>query len=262
MIYYLLVTRKALTLSVKRAAQYRWDFLIEGGLSFGMAVLQWLPLLVLFEERGTVAGWSLHQMLVLMGWYTVVRSVAEGVIVPSLAASVAGVRTGLFDYTLMKPASTLFLCSVAEIRLWKIVDFMLGVGLMVYALVQLEVSPALPAVALCVVLSLAGLAALYALFVLAISASFLLVRIQNLTNVLLSMLDFSRWPIEMFTPCWRLVSTVVVPLGVVTSYPVMALLGMLNLPMAVICVVVSAALFCAARLTWHHTIRRYASASS
>ena len=89
---------------------------------------------------------------------------------------------------------------------------------------QLEVRPALPAVALCVVLSLAGLAALYALFVLAISASFLLVRIQNLTNVLLSMLDFSRWPIEMFTPCWRLVFTVVVPLGVVTSYPVMALL--------------------------------------
>lgn len=32
---------------------------------------------------------------------------------------------------------------------------------------QLEVRPALPAVALCVVLSLAGLAALYALFVLA-----------------------------------------------------------------------------------------------
>jgi len=256
------VVRLALILSLKRSMQYRWDFLIDGGVSMIMAVLQLVPLWVLFSERGEVAGWSQHQMLVLMGWYMMVRSVVEGVVIPSLAASVAGIRTGMFDYILTRPVDALFLCSVAEIKPWKSLDLLFGLGVAVYALVQLGTMPTPVEAIIAAVLAVAGLAVAYAVFVLAVSATFVLVRIQNLTNVLSAMLDFARWPIQLFGHGWRLVFSVLLPLGVMTTYPVMALLGMLSLPLAAGSLTV-AVLFCAAaRLSWNRALRQYRSASS
>ncbi|GGY24552.1 ABC transporter permease [Paludibacterium paludis] len=262
MTHYLSVVRMALMLGLKRSMQYRWDFLIEGSLSLAMAALQLLPLLVLFSERSSVAGWSVNHMLVLMGWYMMVRALVEGVVAPGLAASVAGIRTGQFDYTLIKPVDSLFLCSLAELKPWKIIDFLFGLGLAGYALSRLDVAPSAVDVLLAAVLSVAGVAAAYALFVLAVAASFVLVRIQNLTNVLSSFLDFARWPIQAFDPVWRLVFSVVIPLGVMTSYPVMALLGMLSLPLAAASLAVAALFFAAARLAWSRALRGYRSASS
>lgn len=259
---YLSVVRLELILSLKRSMQYRWDFLIDGGLSVTMAILQLVPLWVLFSERGDVAGWSQDQMLVLMGWYMVVRAILEGVVIPSLAASLAGIRTGMFDYILMKPIDPLFLCSVAEFRPWKSLDLLFGLGVAVYAFVQIGTGPTLVEVIMAAVLAIAGVAVAYALFVLAVAATFVLVRIQNLTNVLSAMFDFARWPIQVFGQGWRLVFSLLIPLGVMTTYPVMALLGMLSLPLAAGSLTV-AALFCgAARLVWNRALRQYRSASS
>lgn len=259
---YLSVLRLGLILSLKRSVQYRWDFLIDGGLSVTMAALQLVPLWILFSERGEVAGWSQDQMLVLMGWYMMVRAVVEGVVIPSLAASVAGVRTGMFDYILTKPVDTLFLCSMAEIKPWKSLDLLFGLGVAVYAFVQLGASPTPAEAIMAAILAVAGVAVAYALFVLAVAATFVLVRIQNLTNVLSAMLDFARWPIQAFGQGWRLIFSLVIPLGVMTTYPVMALLGMLNLPLAAGSLTVALLFFAAARLAWNQALHQYRSASS
>ncbi len=262
MIHSLSVIRMALILSMKRSMQYRWDFLIDGALSLIMAALQLLPLLVLFTERGTVAGWSFEQMLVLMGWYMMLCAVVEGLIAPSLAAAVAGIRTGLFDYILMRPIDSLFLCSLVDIRLWKGIDFLFGLGLAIYAFIQLDVHPSFTDITMTIILSLGGLATAYALFVLAIAASFALVRIQNLTNVLSSLLGFARWPIHLFDFPWRIVFSFLIPIGVMTSYPVMALLGMLTLPLAMGALGIAVFFFVVARLAWKRALRGYRSASS
>ncbi|RAW83112.1 hypothetical protein CKY01_21500 [Photorhabdus laumondii subsp. clarkei] len=262
MMHSLVVIRMAFILSIKRSIQYRWDFMIDGLLSLIMAILQLLPLFILFNERGTVAGWSFEQMLVLMGWYMMLYAVVEGLIAPSLAAAVSGIRTGLFDYILMRPVDSLFLCSLVDIRLWKSIDFFFGLGLAIYAFIQLDIQPSFMDIMMTVILSLGGLATAYALFVLAIAASFALVRVQNLTNVLSSLLGFARWPIHLFGMPWRLIFSFLIPIGVMTSSPVMALLGMLTLPLAMGSLGVAIFFFIVARLVWKRALRGYRSASS
>ncbi|MDE9571664.1 ABC-2 family transporter protein, partial [Xenorhabdus bovienii] len=88
---------------------------------------------------GSVAGWSFEQMLVLMGWYMMLMATVEGLIAPSLSSAISGIRTGLFDYILIRPVDSLFLCSLIDIRLWKLIDFFSGFGLIIYALIQLEI---------------------------------------------------------------------------------------------------------------------------
>ena len=262
MVYHLDVIRVMLLLGLKRALQYRWDFLIEGGLSLVTAVLQLLPLLILFSERHVVAGWSSHQMLVLMGWYIMLRALIEGIIAPSLVASVSGVRTGLFDYTIIKPMDTMFLCSFAAIKPWKVVDFLFGIALIVFAFSELNIVPSFLDVSAAFILSLAGVITVYALFVLATAISFVVVRIQNLTEVLSSLLDFARWPVQIFDPAWRLIFSVLIPLGVMTTYPCMALLGTLTLDLALHALVMVALSFALARFVWTRSFCEYCSASS
>ncbi|CDL84524.1 ABC transporter permease [Xenorhabdus szentirmaii] len=256
------VIRMAFILSVKRSIQYRWDFIIDGLLSLTMAVLQLLPLLVLFNERGSIAGWSFDEMLVLMGWYMMLTATVEGLISPSLSSAMSGIRTGLFDYILIRPVDSLFLCSLIDIRLWKLIDFFFGLGLIIYALIQLDIQPSIINVAMAIILSIGGLATTYALFILAIATSFTLIRIQNLTNVISSLLGFARWPIHLFGMPWRLIFSFLIPIGVMTSAPVMALLGMLNLPLALGSLGIATFFFIISRLVWKRSLRGYRSASS
>ncbi|WP_166296345.1 ABC transporter permease [Photorhabdus tasmaniensis] len=262
MMHSLSVIRMAFILSVKRSMQYRWDFMIDGLLSLTTAILQLLPLFVLFNERGSVAGWSFEQMLVLMGWYMMLTATVEGLIAPSLAAAVSGIRTGLFDYILMRPVDSLFLCSLVDIRLWKSIDFLFGLVLAIYAFIQLDVQLSLINITLTIILSIGGLATAYALFVLAIAASFALVRVQNLISVLTSLLGFARWPVHLFGMPWRLIFSFLIPIGIMTSYPVMALLGMLTLPLAMGALGTTTFFFIVARLVWKRALRGYRSASS
>lgn len=243
----LAIIHMSLLLSVKRAMQYRWEFMLQGLLSLALALLQLVPLWLLFGERRTVAGWSFEQMLLLMGWYMMLYALVEGVIAPSLTVAVAGIRTGFFDYILLRPVDPLLLCSLADIRVWKIFDFMLGLGVASYAWTQLALPPAYGDILLAVVLAAGGLTTAYALFVLAFSASFALISVQNLTNVLTALLGFARWPIHLFELPWRFVFRFIFPVGVMTSYPIMALLGQWDGPMAL---GVALVFFVAARWMW------------
>ncbi|MEN3262784.1 ABC-2 family transporter protein [Sodalis endosymbiont of Spalangia cameroni] len=256
------ILRLSLVLSLKRAMQYRWEFITQGLLSLALALLQLVPLWLLFAERRTVAGWSFEPMLTLMGWYMMLYALVEGVIAPSLTAAVAGIRTGAFDYILLRPVDPLFLCSLADIRIWKIFDFLLGVGVAAYGWGHLPVPPSWGGIILAIVLALGGLTTAYALFVLAFSASFALISVQNLTNVLTALFGFARWPIHLFELPWRFVFRFVFPIAVMTSYPVMALMGQCHGPLALGALSVALVFFIAARWMWARALRRYRSASS
>ncbi|MDE9567424.1 ABC-2 family transporter protein, partial [Xenorhabdus bovienii] len=82
---------------------------------------------------------------------------------------------------LIRPVDSLFLCSLIDIRLWKLIDFFSGFGLIIYALIQLEIQPSFINVTMAIILSIGGLTTAYSLFILAIATSFTLIRIQNLT---------------------------------------------------------------------------------
>lgn len=133
---------------------------------------------------------------------------------------------------------------------------------MIGALVQLDRVPGIVEVAAAIGLGLAGLLALYALGVLVLCASFRAMQLQNLTFLMEAVLDFGRWPAQVFRGALRVVFTYVVPLAVMTTYPAQALLGELRGPTVVTAMATSAGLMLVARLLWKRALRGYSSASS
>lgn len=256
------IVRVMAGMGLRRGLQHRTEFLLEGILSVVTIASQMVPVAVLFAERGAIAGWSYGQVLVLLGWFLIVIGLLQGVITSSFSQSISGIRTGQFDYMLLKPADPLLLASIANLRPWKLVDMVAGMALVGVGLVELGRSPSLSDVLLAACMTGCALVTLYALYVLAVAGSFRLVRIENLMNVLSSLIDFGRWPIQVFEGVWRILFTVILPIGIITSHPAMALLGTISWREALLSVLVAGVFAGVARVVWNLAIASYASASS
>ena len=262
MLRYLRLLGIQLRASLALGAQYRVEFLVSGVLSVFWTLLGLVPLLVLFQDRQQVAGWSYPETLVVMGWFALVKGVLEGAVNPSLTAVVDHIRKGTLDFVLLKPADAQFLVSTTRFEPWRIVDVLAGLGIMAVAFHRMGRAPGLGAIFLAAAVLGSATVILYSLWILVVSAAFFVVKVDNLSFLFLSLYDAARWPADVFPFLLRAVFTFVIPLAVLTTIPAQALLGRIG-PMQVLATAGGAGLFSLlARMVWLRSIGRYTSASS
>ena len=262
MLRYLRLLGIQLRTSVTLAAQYRVEFLVSGVLSLFWTALSLVPVLVLFQGRRQVVGWSLPEMMVVMGWFALVKGVLEGAVNPSLTAVVEHIRKGTLDFVLLKPADAQFLVSTARFELWRVIDVLSGLLIIGVAFHRMGRAPAAFAVLLSAAVLVSATVILYSLWILVVSAAFFVVKVDNLSFLFLSLYDAARWPSDVFPVVLRVVFTFVIPLAVLTTIPAQALLGRIG-PWQVAATAAGAVAFAlAARLVWLRSIGHYTSASS
>jgi len=248
--------------SAAAAMAYRANFLIEGVMTGMWMALALLPLGVLFSGRDEVAGWDLPSALIVMAYFMAVRAVLEGVISPSLVDLVERIRSGAFDYVLLKPVDAQFMVSASSYEPWKAFDLLGAIGLAIYAFVQRGHGPSAVDLALGIALFVAGVLAMYSLWILCAALSFWVVRLDNLVYLMSAIFDTGRWPVQVFRGLWRTVFTFVIPVAVMTTFPAMALLGRLQVRAAIGTALGALAMLAISRIVWRAAIRNYTSASS
>ncbi len=249
-------------ISVAAGMAYRADFLLEGVMAIAWMALTLLPLFVLYSGRKDVAGWDAPSAMIVIGYFLAVRAVLEGVVSPSFVDLVERIRSGAFDYVLLKPVDAQAIVSASRFEPWKIFDLIGAVVLVIYAFTKIGHPPALADLGLGLVLFVAGVLAMYSLWILCAAASFWVVRLDNLTYLLGAIFDTARWPVQVFRGLWRFVFTFVIPVAVMTTFPAMALLGRLDAATALAVIGGSLGLLVVSRLVWRTAIRSYTSASS
>jgi ABC-2 type transport system permease protein len=248
--------------SLQLAVQYRVEFLLGGLMAAFWTLWNLVPLFVVWGRRPTVAGWSFPEALLVVAWFTGLRSILEGAVQPSLVAVVEHIRKGTLDFVLLKPADAQFLVSTAKFEPAQSIDVLSAVGIALYAFHRLGRSPALADVGVALALTLASAALLYALAILVVSAAFWVVRLDNLIYLFNSVFDAGRWPSTVFRGAWRFVFTFVVPLSLMTTYPALALLGRLHYTTALQALGGAIVFVALARLVWLRALGHYTSASS
>jgi ABC-2 type transport system permease protein len=248
--------------SAATAMAYRVDFLVDGLISLWWMIWSLVPLAVVFQGRGQVAGWTFAEALVVIAWFTLLRGVLEGAINPSMQAVIEHIRMGTLDFVLIKPADSQFLVSTARFSPWKIFDVLAGIAIAVLAFWRLGRSPAAEEIALAGVMLLAAAVTLYSIWILVICAAFWVIRLDNLSYLFSSVFDAARWPVQVFRGTWKFLFTFVIPLGILTTYPAMAILGKLEPEVALASVGGALAFAFLARAIWSRALSRYTSASS
>jgi ABC-2 type transport system permease protein len=248
--------------SVLVKLQYRADFIIGGFMALFWMVWTLAPMLVVWKQRPTVAGWTLDEALLVTAWFMLLKAVLEGAVQPSLLAVVEHIRKGTLDFVLLKPADAQFLVSTQNFEVNQIVDALGALGLGAYAFIAMGKVPHAADVGVAMLLTLASAGLLYALSIFVVSAAFWVVRLDNLIYLFNSIFDAARWPATVFRGLWRIFFTFVIPLALMTTYPALAILGRLSGETAALALGGTVAFMIVARLVWKRAIGHYTSASS
>jgi ABC-2 type transport system permease protein len=256
------VVRALMRASVALALQYRLEFVVEGALAVLWMAVALIPLMVVFGNRGAVAGWTYPEMLVVLGWFVALKGVLEGTLSPSLMQVVEHVRKGTLDFVLLKPADAQLLVSLSKIEPWRVVDLVGAAAIFTYAFRHIGHSPSTAQLLLAAALLVAAVMVLYSIAILVVSIAFIAVRVDNLLYLFQSVFDVARWPSSVFRGLLAVLFTYVLPLALMTTYPALALLGKLNARTAIGALAGAFLFACVARLIWSSSICRYTSASS
>lgn len=260
---YLRLAMLQLRISAAEAMAYRSDFVIQGLISLGWMAITLLPYLVLFDGRRLIAGdWDAASALVVMSYFLGINAVLVGVVSPSVTSMIEQIRSGAFDYVLLKPVDAQLLVSTSRYEPWRIFDLLGAIALGVYAFHLRGSAPAAIDVVVGMLLFVSGVLAMYAMWIACAAASFWVVRLDNLAYLLGAIFDTGRWPVQVFRGMWRLVFTAVIPVALMTTFPAMALLGRLSLTTGLATVGGSLLMLILSRLLWRAAIRNYTSASS
>ena len=244
------------------AAQYRADFLVDGAIEILWTATALAPLLVAFQGRAAIAGWSFGEALVVLGFFTLLQAVLEGAINPSFVAVVQHIRKGTLDFVLLKPADAQFLVSTARFYPWRAVNVVTAGVIFVLSFRTLGRAPSLADCGLALVFFAAAVIALYSLWLLVVCSAFHAVKIDNAADLLNAVFDAARWPSSVFRGAVRFVLTFVVPLALMTTVPARALLGHLEVESAIAAVAGTIFLAGLSRWAWTRSLAGYTSASS
>ncbi len=126
---------------------FRWNFLLDCVSSTSWVFMNLGFYLLIFRyanEIGAGTGWGKYEFFVFLSTTMFVNSIVQALFMPSAEELSELIRTGSLDFALLKPIDTQFLVSFHRVEWSSLSNFLVGLGLLVYSLLQLttrSVSP-------------------------------------------------------------------------------------------------------------------------
>lgn len=241
---------------------YRVNFItqfFQAILSLGLALG---GLAVVFNQTDTLGGWQPSELLALVGIYLLVGGLINLIIQPSMQRFMEDIRLGTLDFMILKPEDAQFLISVRQIEIWKLIDILLGLGVLVVALVRLGTQLSLLQSLAFGVALLAGGVIVYSFWLILATSAFWFVKTENILVIFQAMYQAGRWPVTIY-PVWlQTILTFLVPITFAVTVPAQALTGRLTGSTLALAVLLAVALFLVSRWFWRFGIRFYAGASA
>lgn len=250
--------------SVLQNIAYRENFWIDLLNSLLNLVVSIAAIFILFQQIKALNGWDMRATIGLVGVYLIVSAIRGLFIGPSLETLVGlgqEVWSGNFDFTLLRPINTQFFVTFRIWRLNALLDLFLGILVIVFA-----VSGNTSAVVIWdwLLFGIALLASVLALYALLLGFSSLVFWSPGFlfTWVFDALFQLARYPVNIYPPALRTLLTWIIPVGLITTVPAMALNGTARMITILGAVLIAILLFIAASWLFQKGIRRYHSASS
>ncbi|MEP7204049.1 MAG: ABC-2 family transporter protein [Ilumatobacteraceae bacterium] len=251
-----------LRIGVMNEMQYRINFLlqlVQSLLTIGTGLV---ILAVVFSKTDDLGGWSRPQLLAVMGVFTLVGGVIRTFIQPNMQRVVNDVREGKLDHALTKPADAQLLVSVRDVRFWQLTDVLVGLVVLIIALAQLTPSSQWQDVVAFVVLLFSGLISIYCFWLMLASASFWLVRINEVQELFDGLFRAGQYPVGIYPGWLRYGLTFIIPLAFAITVPSEAVTGRLAWQSVVVMIGFTIVLLVVSRWCWKRGLRRYGGASA
>ena len=241
---------------------YRVNFffqLFQSFVSLGVAIT---GLSVVFSYTDTLGGWGQEEILALVGVYLLVGGIIGFVIQPGMEHFIESVHDGTLDFTLTKPEDAQLLVSIRRVNIWSLIDIVLGLGVLAFALVRLGEKVGGGEAGEFLLMLTVGAIIIYSFFLILATLSFWFVRVENFLTIFQSMYEAGRWPVSLYPGWLRYGLTFVVPVAFATTVPAEALTGRLTWVTLLVAVSIAAVVFTISRFFWRDGLRHYSGTSA
>ena len=267
--------------SLVRDMTFRSNFLLDCVSSVSWLLMNLGFYLIVFQHVksiGVGTGWGKNEFYVFLATTWLINSIVQTFLMPNAQEFSELIRTGGLDFALLKPIDTQFLISFRKVEWSSLSNFVLGLIILGYAMVQLSyrsepawtIGPGI--LLLYFAFILCGVVLLYSLMICLAATSIWLGRNQSLYDFWFYITNFSRYPMEIYQSGWGLplwyAFTFVIPILVVVNVP-SRLLAQPLVPqqtwewgLAAFAIVATIASVFVSRWVFQKALKSYTSASS
>jgi len=270
---YLRVFRTFARNSLVRNMTFRTNFILETITSLSWVAINLGFYLLIFQYTGMIGtGWGKWEFFLFLSTGLLINSTVETLFMTNADEFNELIRTGGLDFALLKPIDTQFLVSLQRIDWSSAGNFVFGLVLLVYSLLQLGYVPGPVEVLLYPLYVACGVSILYSLMIAMAASSVWLGRNQNLFDFWFYITNFARYPMEIYsgpigTPL-RWFFTFIIPVLVVVNVPARLLVRSLapqsltEWLLPAFALLAAAASLIASRWVFNRALGSYRSASS
>ncbi|HEX4083832.1 MAG TPA: ABC-2 family transporter protein [Chthoniobacteraceae bacterium] len=262
---YFEIYRIMLRNSVIREMSFKANFILWMAVELLWFLGQILFIEVLFQYVDRIGEWTKWEVVLLIGTHQLIGQIFQAFFYVNVANLPELVRTGKLDFMLLLPVDSQFAVSTRQFGMDNVVNALVGVGIVIFALVKMHVTPTAWQVAMYIPAVALGVAVHYSIMFFLATISFWIVRAQGLIYGYYNLFNIARYPDSIFgRGIFRFVFSWIIPVIVVANVPARVLGGLFESPLPLLARLAGAALVAVvlSRAFWHFALRRYSSASS
>jgi ABC-2 type transport system permease protein len=245
-----------------RELEFRASFAFSVGSTIMWSIITMALSGVIFSNVRQVAGWDLNRMFVLTGTFLIVDGLTAALIQRNMKQLADMVNKGELDFVLTRPISSQFLVSVRYIDFADLPTSMVGVGYVLIGINRLGIAPGPLEIASYVLLVGCAFFSVYALWFMSVTLVLWTGRINNISALMGPVIDMARQPSDVYRGFAKPLLTYGLPVAVIATLPVKALLGALDPLMIPYQIGLTLVLVWLSHVFWHYSLQRYSSASS
>jgi len=212
-------------ISIRSQMQYRVSFVMQSIGHFGVTGVEFLGVLMLFSRFETLGQWSLPEVAFLYGLVNISFAFADAI---SKGFDNFGsmVKSGDFDRLLLRPRSTALQLAGQEFVLRRVGRLAQGLAVFIWANTALDIDWTVAKVLLTMTAVFGGAALFSGLIMLQATLAFWTTETLEIMNTVThGGVETTQYPLAIYRPWFRRFFTYVVPLGSVSYFPALAVIG-------------------------------------
>ncbi|MEZ6140226.1 MAG: ABC-2 family transporter protein [Zavarzinella sp.] len=249
-----------------REASFRGNFLIKVVVEALWLVLLLIFYRAVFRQTSHVASWSESEYLFFIGCHYTLLAIIESLFLVNCGRFAEIIRSGEFDFYLIKPIDEQFLVSCRTVDWSTVPNMILGISLMIYGTAQTGWQVSCEAVLLFPLLMLCGVAIAYGFLLMFTSLAVWMTRNQSLFEIWWLFTTLVRYPKDIFTNTWAhsigWFFTFLVPVMLVVNVPASSMMKTFQPAFAVYMIAAAVLLLILSRIFFRYSLKHYRSASS
>ena len=203
---------------IKARMQYRADFIISSVGMFFTSLATLAVFWVLFKSIPDLAGWSFTEMVFIYAFYMIAISPMQ-ILFDHVWQLRYDLQEGTFLKYYFRPMNMMFYYMSEMFDLKGLTQLVLGIGLLVYASIQLNLhwTPLLVIILLITLVSAALV--LISIVTMASCTAFWITNSFPVLNLAWKLREFSPYPLSIFDGAFRFLFTFLLPIGFIAFYP-------------------------------------------